>query len=130
VGSAVVLTPFQAVRLTADSANNYFAETFGGPLPGADTSSATSYTPGVYDCYQARHFTAATTVTITIPSGLPAGCNLNMVQDGTGQLSLVGGSGFTLYSAHGYTHSYAQHAVIGVDIGIGGISGSFYGDGA
>jgi hypothetical protein len=47
-----------------------------------------------------------------------------MVQD----LSFVGGTGFTLYSAHGCTHSYGQHSVIGIDIA--GTSGSFHGDGA
>jgi hypothetical protein len=63
-------------------------------------------------------------------TGLARGIQLQRGTEQIGQLSLLNGAGLMFYSANGYTQTYGQHSVTGTDIGIGGTSGSFCGDGA
>lgn len=62
--------------------------------------------------------TSATPVTITIPTGLAAGFTCRIIQGGAGQVTVVAGSGVTLFSAVG-TKTKAQYSVVTVD-NIGG----------
>jgi hypothetical protein len=114
-GEPLVLSSFQSVRLTADSGNNYFAEMQAGPIPGIGTENATAYTFSTSDCWQTSHFTNSSPVTVTVPGNLPAGCNLGMVQDGVGRVTLAT-SGPTLVSVDKCTGSAGQWAVFGVHI--------------
>ena len=118
---SIPIMPGMSVRLTSDGTNWFVTQW--GTIPSQDTSAATSFTVDVWDCYQTRHFTASTAVTVTIPTGLPAGCNLNMIQDGAGLVGIVGGSGFTLYALNGDAHSAGQYAAFFVNIEAGGTSG-------
>jgi hypothetical protein len=122
----IPLVPGQTVLLRSDG-NNWHGRVYGS-MPGQDTFSGTTYTPDVYDCYETRHFTSATAVTVAIPTGLPAGCNLNMLQDGAGRVGIVAGPGFTLHAFGGDAHSAGQYATFFVNIGSGGTSGTLGGN--
>jgi hypothetical protein len=111
----LLLTPFQSVRLTVDSGNNYFVEMQAGPIPGVATENGNAYTFTASDCWQTNHFTSASPVTVNVPGGLPAGCNLGIVQDGIGRV-IVASSGPTLLSVDKCTGSAGQWAVFGVHI--------------
>jgi len=49
---------------------------------------------------------------------LPAGCNIAVAQTGTGQVSVNGTAvpAATLISAHSYTKTFGQGAIIGINI--------------
>lgn len=111
----LVLSAYQSVRLTADRANNYLAEMQAGPIPGIGTENGTAYTFSSSDCWQTSHFTSASPITATVPSGLPIGCNLAIVQDGAGRVT-VASAGPTLLSVDKCTGSAGQYAVLGVHI--------------
>jgi hypothetical protein len=121
------LVPGELATFTVDSSNNYFVA-LQGTLPGMDTVNTTTWTEGLYDCYQTRHLNSASPTTVTIPTGLPPGCNLNMIQDGTGQVQIVGGSGFTLHALNGDAHSAGQYAAFFVNISAGGTAGTLGGE--
>jgi len=55
-------------------------------------------------------FTNAATVNITVPAGLPAYFECELVQKGTGQLVVAAGSGATLNSYSGWLKSAGQWA--------------------
>jgi hypothetical protein len=58
-------------------------------------------------------FNSATNVTLTIPSSLPAGFYCQVIQQGTGQVSVIGASGVTVTSALG-TLSRTTGSSIGI----------------
>lgn len=97
------------------SATQTFAA-IGGYLANVTTQSGASYTLASTDCGTLIRFTNGSGVAITLPSGLATGCEVAMEQDGAGQLSLSAGSGATLHSAHGYSHTYGQYSMIGVAV--------------
>jgi hypothetical protein len=57
------------------------------------TVAATSYTLVPEDSGNAVRFTATTTITITVPTGLGAGFNTILFQDGAGAINLAGSGG-------------------------------------
>jgi hypothetical protein len=111
------LVPGMWAELVSDGTNYMVYQ--GGALEGQDTISGTSYTADNWDCYQTRHFTSASAVTVTIPSGLVQGCILNFEQDGAGTVTLTAGSGLTLSGYNGLVSS-GQYAQFFVTIGSGG----------
>jgi hypothetical protein len=121
------MVPGEAATFIVDTSNNYFVNPQ-GTLPGQDTATGTTWTLGTYDCYQTRHFSSASAVTVTVPTGLPPGCNANMIQDGAGQVQVAGGTGFTLHAYNANTHSAGQYAAFFVNINAGGTSGTLGGN--
>lgn len=82
---------------------------------GTTTSSCSAQTTG--DCGTFINFTASTAVTVTIPDTLPRGCQVALMQQGTGSVSLTAGSGATLETPHSFTGKTAgQYSTIGVTI--------------
>jgi hypothetical protein len=118
---SIPLMPGMGAKLTSDGTNWFVTQW--GTIPSQDTVSGTSYTPDVWDCYEAMHFTSSSAVAVTIPTGLPPGCNMNMIQDGTGLVGIVAGSGFTLNAFNNNAHSAGQYADFFVNIKAGGTSG-------
>lgn len=94
-----------------------------GPLIGVvTTQSSTTYTFANTDCGTEVTFSSNSAVTATIPATLPTGCNIVVAQLGTAKVS-VNGSAVTpaaLHSAHSYTGTSAQYAVIGINIEVAG----------
>ena len=91
---------------------------FGEVLGAVTTQSGTTYTFAATDCGTEVTFSNASAVTATIPQTLPAGCNIAVAQLGAGKVSVNGSAvaAATLHSAHSYTGTSAQWAVIGINI--------------
>lgn len=89
-----------------------------GTLGTVTTQAGTTYTFTPTDCNTEVSFTNAGAVTATIPATLPVGCNIAILQSGVGKVSVTGSAvtAATLHSAHSYTSTSAQWAVIGVNI--------------
>ena len=108
-------------------------QTFGTTISSINAQSGTTYTLAATDCGKTLLFTSASAVTLTTLNSLPAGCYLNIEQGGAGAVTVSGGSGATLHSAHSYTKTSAQYSLIGlfVDTNSGGTSADYilYGDG-
>ena len=102
-------------------------------LPVTSQSGAT-YTLAATDCTSLIKFTSASAVTVTLPNSLGVGCQVALEQDGAGQLTLSAASGAALHSAHSYSKSFGQYAVVGVTVnGNAGGAAAVYimtGDGA
>lgn len=99
--------------------DNEYHFAFGGNTVGIITSqSGTTYTLAASDCSTQINFTNASAVTVTIPSTLPVGCNVALLQAGAGKVSVNGSAvtPATLHSAHSYTGTSAQWAMIGVNM--------------
>lgn len=94
------------------------AQTFGEVLGTVTTQSGTTYTFASTDCGTEVIFSSNSAVTATIPATLPAGCNIAVAQLGTAKVSVNGSAvtPATLHSAHSYTGTSAQYAVIGINI--------------
>jgi hypothetical protein len=88
------------------------------PVLPAKVVSGTTYTFSANDCayVSAIKFTAATTITATIPSTLPKACVVNIIQGNTGQVVLQGDGTDVLYSFTGSFTSAGQWAVIGFHV--------------
>lgn len=87
-------------------------------LPGGatNTQSGTTYTFVATDCNKKIYFTSSSAVTVTIPASVVvAGCSVNWVQKGTGQVTFAAGSGLTLTSYSSYLKSAGQYAMGTVD---------------
>lgn len=107
---------------------NTFAEVIGA----VTTQSGTTYTFASTDCGTEVVFTNAAAVTTTIPATLPAGCNISVLQTTSAGQVAVNGSAVTpatLHSAHSYTKTFGQWAVIGINIYTTGVA-VLTGDGA
>jgi hypothetical protein len=101
------------------SANTFTgAQTFGQILYTVTTQSGTTYTLAATDCGTQIDFTNAGAVTVTIPQTLPVGCNVAVLQAGATKVSVNGSAvtAATLHSAHSYTGTSGQWAIIGVNI--------------
>lgn len=83
-----------------------------------NTQSGTTYTLASTDCGQLIVFTSAAVVTVTIPATLPIGCNIPILQAGTGQVIMTGSAvtKATLHNADSFTATAVQWAVIGISI--------------
>lgn len=93
--------------------------TFGPVVGTVSTQSGTTYTLAAADCGTMVRFTNASAVTVTIPQGLAIGCNIAIEQTtAAGQVSVNGSAvtPATLHSAHSYTKTFGQWAIIGVSI--------------
>ena len=82
-----------------------------GVLP--TPNAATSYTVQNTDFATIQNFTAATAVTVTLPSTLPAGFWFIATQDGIGQVTIVAGGGVNpLQNQYGLAATGAQYGAI------------------
>lgn len=94
-------------------------QTFGTTVGTVTSQSGTTYTFASTDCGTTVRFTNAAAVTATIPQGLPVGCSFAVEQTtSAGQVSVNGSAvtPATLHSAHSYTKTFGQWAIIGVFI--------------
>lgn len=82
------------------------------------TQAGTTYTFAMTDCGTLVRFTNNNAVTATIPAALVAGCNIAVVQIGTGKVSVNGKAttSASLASAHGYTGTFGKNSIIGISI--------------
>lgn len=80
------------------------------------TQSGTTYTFASTDCGTTVRFSNASAVTATIPQGLPVGCTIAVEQAGAGQVAVNGSAvtPATLHSAHSYTKTFGQWAMINI----------------
>lgn len=109
-------------------------QTFGPVIGLVSTQSGTSYTLASTDCGTTILFTNGSSVSVTTLNSLPVGCAIAIEQGGGGQVTITAGSGATQHSAHGYTKTYGQYAILGlfVDMNAGGSTADIIitGDGA
>lgn len=107
-------------------------QTFGSVFGTVSTQSGTTYTLAAADCGTEIAFTNAAAVTVTIPAALVTGCNISILQTtAAGQVTVTGTAvaAATLHSAHSYTKTFGQWAVIGINIYTTGVA-ILTGDGA
>jgi hypothetical protein len=109
-------------------------QTFGSVLGTVSTQSGATYTLAAGDCGTTILFTASSAVTVTTTSSLPKGCSIAIEQGGGGQIAIAAGTGATQHSAHGFTKTFGQYAILGVfvDTNAGGSAADVIitGDGA
>jgi hypothetical protein len=109
-------------------------QTFGPVIGAVSTQSGASYTLAASDCGTTILFTNASAITVTTLSGLPVGCAIAIEQGGAGQVTMTAGAGATQHSAHNFTKTYSQYAILGifVDTNVGGSAADIIitGDGA
>ena len=109
-------------------------QTFGPVVGSVSTQSGTTYTVAASDCGTTLLFTNASAITLTTLNSLPAGCAIAIEQGGDGQITVAAGTGTTQHSAHSYTKTYGQYAILGlfVDTNVGGSAADIIitGDGA
>lgn len=127
-------------RITSASsgltANNVWAgtQTFGTVIGSVSTQTGTTHTLNASECGTTVIFTNAAAITVTTSSALPAGCAIALEQSGAGQITIQAGTGATQHSAHGFTKTYGQYAILGlfVDSNTGGSAANIIisGDGA
>jgi hypothetical protein len=118
-----------------DGSNTWSGRQTFGPVVGAvTTQTGTTYTLAATDCGTTIVFTNIAAITVTTLNSLPAGCAVAIEQGGSGQVTIAAGSGTTQHSAHSFTKTYGQYAILGlfVDINAGGSAANFIitGDGA
>ena len=84
---------------------------------GFNIQSGTTYSPSISDVGSTVVLTSASPVTITInPDGyagasiIPAGANIDFIQDGAGKITFVQGSGVTIKSLAGFKIISGQYA--------------------
>lgn len=94
------------------TARNTFSEVVGT----VTTQSGTTYTLAQTDCGTTVRFTNSSAVTVTIPQGLTIGCNITIVQQNTGAVSVNGSAvtPATLQSRQSFTKTAGRWAVIGL----------------
>lgn len=119
------------ILVTIDASGNYFGQYLSSPVNSLHTMATGTISSNVNasNCIATYVSTAVTTVTFTVPTGLPTGCHAEFIQGAAGTITVAAGSGFTLTSPHGYTHTFAQGSMIGIAI-TSSTTGVFYGDGA
>lgn len=109
-------------------------QTFGPVIGAVSTQSGTSYTLAASDCGTTIFFTNTSPISVTTLNSLPVGCAIAIEQHGGGQVTITAGSGATQHSAHGFTKTYGQYAILGlfVDTNAGGSAADIIitGDGA
>lgn len=118
-----------------DGANTWSGtQTFGTVLGTVATQTGTTYTLQASDCGKTVRFTNGSAITVTTLNSLSAGCAIALLQAGAGQITVAAGAGATQLSAHAYTKTFGQGAILGlfVDVNSGGSAANFIitGDGA
>ena len=110
------------------------AQTFGEVIGTLTTQSGTTYTLAATDCGTTVLFTSGSAITVTTLNSLPIGCAIAIEQGGAGQITIANGSGATSHSAHSFTKTFGQYAILGlfVDTNAGGAAADVIitGDGA
>lgn len=92
----------------------------GEPGPQGETlvtvnAQESDYTLGATDAGNAVEITSPSGTTVTVPSGVfPIGSIVEVAQIGSGQVTLVAGSGVTLQSADGLLKTRAQFSTISI----------------
>jgi hypothetical protein len=76
-----------------------------------DASKTSNFSVAAADNNKLFLINSSTSVTVTVPSGLPIGFACQFIQTGAGAVILLGGSGVTLNSANGFTSRAANSAV-------------------
>ena len=71
--------------------------------------SATSYALLAADVGKLLNFTAATSITVTVPAGLPVDFYCSITQGGLGQVTIAAGDGVTLVNADGEFSTEARY---------------------
>lgn len=99
-----------------------------------NSQSGTTYTLQSSDCFGTIIFTNSSAITLTTLNSLSIGCYIQILQNGTGQVTVSNGTGATSHSAHSFTKTFGQYAILGlfVDANSGGTAADFiiFGDGA
>jgi len=86
-----------------------------------------SYTAVAGDNGSLLRFNASAAVTFTMSTAIPVGGRVELVQSGTGSLSVAAGAGLTLQSYLSYTKLAGQHAyaaVVRINAGTAGLVGN------
>jgi hypothetical protein len=91
-----------------------------------DASKNSSFSVSAADNNKLFLINSSTSVTVTIPTGLPIGFACQFIQTGAGAVILLGGSGVTLNSANGLT-SRATNSAVGLVMS-SSASGYVFGD--
>ncbi len=76
-----------------------------------DASKTSNFSVAAADNNKLFLINSSTSVTVTVPSGLPIGFACQFIQTGAGAVILLGGSGVTLNSANGLTSRAANSAI-------------------
>ena len=109
-------------------------QTFGEVIGTVSTQAGASYTLTASNCGTTILFTNSSPVTVTTLNSLPVGCSIGIEQAGAGQVTIAAGTGATQHSAHNFTKTFGQYAIIGlfVDTNSGGSAADIIitGDGA
>ncbi len=92
-------------------------QTFASTIGTQNNQSGISYTlvaTGINsDCGRPVYFTNASAITVTLPNNAPVACTVQLMQGGTGQITVVPASGATGPSnPRNYTKTFAQSASI------------------
>lgn len=108
-------------------------QTFGTTVSTVTSQSGTSYTLAATDCGTTIAFTSGSSITVTTLNSLAIGCYINILQAGAGQITIANGASATLNSAHSYTKTFGQWAMIGLMVDTNAGSAAhfvLFGDGA
>lgn len=117
--SGGTITGSGTVSLNLANANTWTAtQTFGviGGYTANVQAKSAAYTLVASDCGTELNVSVSSTVAITLPSTMPIGCQVAVVQGGTAKVTLLAGSGATLNSPHSYTGTFAQFSTIGAQV--------------
>lgn len=109
--------PHPGQALWSNKPNQYGGYQFASSPPicnGACTGTA--YTVDESWCGRMAQFTSSSTITVTLPSTIRFGCNIDMEQDGSGKVTPSAGSGATLHNKGSFTGTSGQYAVITVGV--------------
>ena len=86
------------------------------PFITATTQAGTSYTLALADANAAVEFSSATAVTVTVPpnssAAFPLGTVIELLQYGTGTLTVAAGAGVTIRSANNLVSARTQYSVL------------------
>lgn len=106
-----------------DGANSWSGtQTFAAAIGSTNEQSGTTYTLAASDCGKTVIFTAATTVTVTIPASIaPAAgnsCHTALWQQGAGSVVVTGSAvaAATRVSYGGFTQTAGQYAILGISL--------------
>jgi hypothetical protein len=121
---AAILTPGLAQNVipnsftTTNIVTYLGTQTFSDVVGKVTNQTAATYTLALSDCGTEVAFTNAAAVTVTIPANLIIGCNIAIYQAGAGQVSMTGSAvtPATRISAHSYSKTFGQGAIISINI--------------
>jgi hypothetical protein len=104
-------------------------QSFGEVIGTVSTQTGTSYTLAASDCGTTIRFTNAAAITVTTLNSLPVACAIAIEQAGAAQVTIAAGTGATQHSAHGYSKTFGQYAILGlfVDTNSGGSAANIVG---